>query len=123
VTTDGGAGNIFGDILSDAAAMLTGSIGMLPSAATGLDGPGLFEPVHGSAPDIAGQDKANPFAQVLSVSMMLKYGLGEQACADRIDKAVVACLEKGYRTGDLAGPGEEALGCKAIGEKILAELV
>jgi 3-isopropylmalate dehydrogenase len=79
-------GNLFGDILSDAAAMLTGSIGMLPSASLGADGPGVFEPVHGSAPDIAGQDKANPLAQVLSAAMMLRYALDQPAAAERIER-------------------------------------
>ncbi|MHC5832125.1 MAG: isocitrate/isopropylmalate family dehydrogenase, partial [Nostoc sp.] len=80
-------GNLFGDILSDAAAMLTGSIGMLPSASLGASGPGVFEPVHGSAPDIAGQDKANPLAQVLSAAMMLRYGLDQPKAADHIEQA------------------------------------
>jgi len=115
-------GNIFGDILSDAAAMLTGSIGMLPSASVGADGPGLFEPVHGSAPDIAGQDKANPFAQILSVSMMLRYGLNQPAAADRIEQAVMKVLDGGARTGDIAQSGEKVLGCKAIGELVLKAL-
>ena len=92
-------GNIFGDILSDAASMLTGSIGMLPSAAIGLDGPGLYEPVHGSAPDIAGQDKANPLAQVLSAAMMMRYQFGEEATAAALEKAVNDVLDDGYRTG------------------------
>jgi 3-isopropylmalate dehydrogenase len=87
-------GNLFGDILSDAAAMLTGSIGMLPSASLGADGPGVYEPVHGSAPDIAGQDKANPLAQVLSAAMMLRYGLDQPAAADRIEKAVNTVLDQ-----------------------------
>jgi len=115
-------GNIFGDILSDAAAMLTGSIGMLPSAAVPLNGPGLFEPVHGSAPDIAGEDKANPFAMVLSTSMMLRYGLNEAAAADAIDAAVVKTLDAGVRTVDIAKPGETVVGCQACGEAILANL-
>jgi 3-isopropylmalate dehydrogenase len=116
-------GNIFGDILSDAAAMLTGSIGMLPSAAVGSGKyPGLFEPVHGSAPDIAGTDKANPFAMVLSASMMLRYGLNEPAAADRIEAAVTKTLEQGVRTGDIATAGEEVSGCAATGEAILKNL-
>ena len=86
-------GNLFGDILSDAAAMLTGSIGMLPSASLGASGPGVFEPVHGSAPDIAGEDKANPLAQVLSVAMMLRYGLNEPEAADKIEQAVLEVLD------------------------------
>lgn len=115
-------GNIFGDILSDAAAMLTGSIGMLPSAAVPAEGPGLFEPVHGSAPDIAGQDMANPFAMVLSAAMMLRYGLDEAAAADTIEAAVVKTLDQGIRTGDIAAEGETAVGCKACGEAILKNL-
>lgn len=102
--------------------MLTGSIGMLPSAAVGSDGPGLFEPVHGSAPDIAGKDIANPFAQILSVSMMLKYGLNEPAAAERIEAAVMKTLDQGVRTSDIAQPGDTTLGCKAIGEKVLQNL-
>ncbi|WP_013323298.1 3-isopropylmalate dehydrogenase [Gloeothece verrucosa] len=112
-------GNLFGDILSDAAAMLTGSIGMLPSASLGSDGPGLFEPVHGSAPDIAGLDKANPLAQVLSAAMMLKYGLNEPEAADQIEQAVLAVLEKGYRTGDIMSEGMTLVGCKGMGEVLI----
>jgi 3-isopropylmalate dehydrogenase len=115
-------GNLFGDILSDAAAMLTGSIGMLPSASLGESGPGVFEPVHGSAPDIAGQDKANPIAQVLSAAMMLKYGLDEPEAADRIEKAVMQVLDQGYRTGDIMSAGMKAVGCQAMGEALLAAL-
>jgi 3-isopropylmalate dehydrogenase len=95
--------NLFGDILSDEAAMLTGSLGMLPSASLGEKGPGLFEPVHGSAPDIAGTGKANPLATLLSVAMMLRYGLGMNEEADRLEKAVDAALSEGLRTPDLAG--------------------
>ncbi|MGF1497633.1 MAG: isocitrate/isopropylmalate family dehydrogenase, partial [Elainellaceae cyanobacterium] len=115
-------GNLFGDILSDAAAMLTGSIGMLPSASLGADGPGVFEPVHGSAPDIAGQDKANPMAQVLSAAMMLRYGLNEPEAADRIEAAVEVVLNQGDRTGDIMSPGMNLLGCKAMGEALLNAL-
>jgi isocitrate/isopropylmalate dehydrogenase len=97
--------NIFGDILSDEASMITGSIGMLPSASLGESGPGLFEPIHGSAPDIAGQDKANPLATVLSVAMLLKYGLGEENAAKRIEAAVLDTLSRGYRTGDIYSAG------------------
>jgi 3-isopropylmalate dehydrogenase len=113
-------GNLFGDILSDAAAMLTGSIGMLPSASLGASGPGVFEPVHGSAPDIAGQDKANPLAQVLSAAMMLRYGLNQPQAADRIEQAVATVLAQGYRTGDIFSPGKKAVGCQGMGEAILA---
>lgn len=115
-------GNLFGDILSDAAAMLTGSIGMLPSASLGESGPGVYEPVHGSAPDIAGQDKANPLAQVLSVAMMLRYGLGQPNAADRIEQAVLTVLDRGYRTGDIMSEGMKAVGCKAMGEALQTAL-
>jgi 3-isopropylmalate dehydrogenase len=111
-------GNLFGDILSDAAAMLTGSIGMLPSASLGESGPGVFEPVHGSAPDIAGQDKANPLAQVLSAAMMLRYGLDQPAAAEQIEQAVMTVLDRGYRTGDIMSAGMKAVGCKAMGEAL-----
>ena len=112
-------GNLFGDILSDAAAMLTGSIGMLPSASLGLEKPGLFEPVHGSAPDIAGEDKANPLAQVLSAAMMLRYGLNEPKAATKLEKAVLEALAQGYRTGDIMSDGMKAVGCKGMGEVLL----
>ncbi len=115
-------GNLFGDILSDAAAMLTGSIGMLPSASLGANGPGVFEPVHGSAPDIAGQDKANPLAQILSAAMMLRYGLNQPQAADKIEQAVTKVLDKGYRTGDIMSEGKEQLGCRAIGEALIKVL-
>lgn len=115
-------GNLFGDILSDAAAMLTGSIGMLPSASLGSDRPGLFEPVHGSAPDIAGEDKANPLAQVLSAAMMLRYGLNEPEAADKIEQAVLKVLDLGYRTGDIMSEGCQAVGCKAMGFALLKVL-
>lgn len=115
-------GNLFGDILSDEAAMLTGSIGMLPSASLGASGPGVFEPVHGSAPDIAGQNKANPIAQVLSAAMMLRYGLDEPEAADRIEQAVMAVLDAGYRTGDILSPGMKAVGCQEMGEVLLEAL-
>jgi 3-isopropylmalate dehydrogenase len=115
-------GNLFGDILSDAAAMLTGSIGMLPSASLAADGTGVFEPVHGSAPDIAGQDKANPLAQVLSVAMMLRYGLDQPAAATEIETVVNQALDQGYRTGDIMSPGMKAVGCKQMGE-VLIELI
>ncbi|NEQ35460.1 MAG: 3-isopropylmalate dehydrogenase [Okeania sp. SIO3I5] len=115
-------GNLFGDILSDAAAMLTGSIGMLPSASLGASGPGVFEPVHGSAPDIAGEDKANPLAQVLSVAMMLRYALEQPVAAEKIEKAVLQVLEKGYRTGDIMSEGMKLVGCKEVGEVLLKVL-
>jgi 3-isopropylmalate dehydrogenase len=115
-------GNLFGDILSDEAAMLTGSIGMLPSASLGSQGPGLFEPVHGSAPDIAGQDKANPMAMVLSAAMMLRTGLKQASAADALEAAVDQVLAKGFRTGDLMAEGCTSLGCKAMGEELLKAL-
>jgi len=115
-------GNLFGDILSDEAAMLTGSIGMLPSASLSASGPGLFEPVHGSAPDIAGQDKANPIAQVLSAAMMLKYGLNQPAASDRIEQAVLKVLDDGKRTGDIMSEGMTAVGCKGMGEALIQTL-
>lgn len=115
-------GNLFGDILSDAAAMLTGSIGMLPSASLGSSGPGVFEPVHGSAPDIAGQDKANPIAQVLSAAMMLRYGLNQPQAADKIENAVLQVLDQGYRTGDIMSEGMTLVGCRAMGDALLQAL-
>jgi 3-isopropylmalate dehydrogenase len=115
-------GNLFGDILSDAAAMLTGSIGMLPSASLGNKAPGVFEPVHGSAPDIAGQDKANPLAQVLSAAMMLRYGLNQPDAADRIEQAVQHVLDKGDRTGDIMSEKMNCLGCRAMGDALIKAL-
>lgn len=115
-------GNLFGDILSDAAAMLTGSIGMLPSASMGSSGPGVFEPVHGSAPDIAGQDKANPLAQVLSAAMMLRYGLNQPEAAEKIEQAVLRVLDRGDRTGDIMSEGKNLLGCRAMGDALIQAL-
>ncbi len=114
--------NLFGDILSDEAAMLTGSIGMLPSASLGEDSPGLFEPVHGSAPDIAGQDKANPIAMVLSAAMMLKIGLQEIDAANNIENSVNKVLNSGYRTLDIMGKGSKQLGCREMGEQLIKAL-
>lgn len=114
--------NLFGDILSDEAAMLSGSIGMLPSASLGSSGPGLFEPIHGSAPDIAGQDKANPMAMVLSAAMMLRVGLQQDAAATALETAVDQVLAAGYRTGDLMSEGCTQLGCQAMGEQLLTAL-
>jgi len=102
--------------------MLTGSIGMLPSASLGAEGPGVFEPVHGSAPDIAGQDKANPIAQVLSAAMMLRYGLDEPVAAERLEQSVNTVLDKGDRTGDIMAPGMNLLGCKAMGDALMTAL-
>ena len=115
-------GNLFGDILSDEAAMLTGSIGMLPSASLGADGPGLFEPVHGSAPDIAGQDKANPMAMVLSAAMMLRIGLKEDAAATELERSVDQVLASGFRTGDLMAEGCTPVGCEAMGAELIKAL-
>ena len=113
------AGNLFGDILSDEAAMLTGSIGMLPSAALGPPGaPGLFEPVHGSAPDIAGQGIANPCAAILSLEMALRWSLGRAEAADRVYAGVARALDAGARTRDLGGE----LSCQAMGDAILDQL-
>jgi len=115
--------NLFGDILSDESAMLTGSLGMLPSASLGTDGePGLFEPVHGSAPDIAGQGIANPLATFLSAAMMLRHGFDRADDATRIELAVDAVLDRGLRTPDLAGEGETAAGTDEVTEAMLAEL-
>jgi 3-isopropylmalate dehydrogenase len=114
--------NLFGDILSDEAAMLTGSIGMLPSASLGAEGPGLFEPIHGSAPDIAGQDKANPMAMVLSAAMLLRVGLGQEQAAADLEAAVETTLAAGFRTGDLMAEGCHLLGCQAMGEQLLDAL-
>jgi 3-isopropylmalate dehydrogenase len=114
--------NLFGDILSDAAAMLTGSIGMLPSASLGASGPGVYEPVHGSAPDIARQDKANPLAQVLSAAMMLRYGLNQPVAADRIEQAVIQVLDQGYRTGDIMSEGKTLVGCRQMGDVLIQAL-
>ncbi len=115
--------NMFGDILSDESAMLTGSLGMLPSASLGATGkPGLFEPVHGSAPDIAGQGTANPLATLLSAAMMLRHGLGMEAEANALEAAVDATLERGLRTPDLAGPGEEAVTTSQMTDAVIEAL-
>jgi 3-isopropylmalate dehydrogenase len=115
--------NLFGDILSDEASMITGSIGMLPSASLGSGSIGLYEPIHGSAPDIAGQDKANPIATILSAAMMLRYSLNQAASADLIEGAVKRVLEKGYRTGDIASAGEKAIGTGEMGRLITEEVM
>jgi len=115
-------GNIFGDILSDAASMLSGSIGLLPSASIGKS-VGLYEPIHGSAPDIAGQGIANPLATISSASMMLRYALGEEEAANKIDDAIKKALAKGYRTGDLAAyDAVEVVSCSQMGD-IIAKFV
>ena len=115
-------GNLFGDILSDAAAMLTGSIGMLPSASLNQSGGGMYEPVHGSAPDIAGQDKANPLATILSVGMMLRYSLARPGLADKVEAAVARVLADGLRTADLVEPGGRAAGTREIGDAVIDAL-
>lgn len=115
-------GNMFGDILSDTAAMLTGSIGMLPSASLNQTGAGLYEPVHGSAPDIAGQGIANPLATILSASMMLRYSLNQGAAADAIESAVGKVLDKGLRTADIYTQGFEKVSCEAMGDAVVASL-
>jgi len=114
-------GNLFGDILSDAAAMLTGSIGMLPSASLDAHGGGLYEPIHGSAPDIAGQGLANPLAMILSVAMMLRYTLAEAAAADSIERAVGRVLADGVRCRDIGG-GADAAGTKTMGDAVVRAL-
>lgn len=111
--------NIFGDILSDEASMITGSIGMLPSASLAKGNFGMYEPVHGSAPDIAGQNKANPMATILSVAMMMRYTFGLSKEADDIEAAVKSVLSSGYRTSDIVSPGKEPLGTKEAGDKIV----
>jgi len=116
-------GNLFGDILSDEAAMITGSLGMLPSASLGEGGVGLYEPVHGSAPDIAGEDKANPLAAILSVAMLFEHSLDAVAAAAAVRDAVAAALADGHRTGDLVGnSGVTPVGCREMGDIVLAKL-
>lgn len=115
-------GNIFGDILSDEAAMLTGSIGMLPSASLNASNQGLYEPSHGSAPDIAGQNKANPLATILSAAMLLRYSLGREAEAQRIEKAVATVLEQGLRTADIYSEGTQLVGTSEMGDAVLNAL-
>ncbi|MDD4378039.1 MAG: 3-isopropylmalate dehydrogenase [Eubacteriales bacterium] len=115
-------GNMFGDILSDEASMLTGSIGMLPSASLGSDKKGMYEPVHGSAPDIAGQNKANPIATIISTAMMLRYSFGLQEEAEAIENAVTLVLEEGYRTGDIMSSGMKLVGTREMGQLIVSKL-
>jgi 3-isopropylmalate dehydrogenase len=114
--------NMFGDILSDEASMLTGSIGMLPSASLDASGKGMYEPIHGSAPDIAGKGIANPIATILSVAMMLRYTLDEPALAERIERAVNRVLDAGLRTPDIWSEGTQKVGTEAIGDAIVAAL-
>ena len=115
-------GNMFGDILSDEAAMLTGSIGMLPSASLDSSGKGLYEPSHGSAPDIAGKNLANPLATILSVAMMLRFSLDQAAAADRIEAAVQHVLASGLRTADIWSAGTQKVGTRAMGDAVVAAL-
>ena len=114
--------NLFGDILSDEASMITGSLGMIPSASLGEGTLGLYEPIHGSAPDIAGQNKANPIATILSAAMMLRYSFDMSAEADAVEAAVDKVLEQGYRTGDIMSEGMMLISCSKMGDKI-AEFV
>jgi 3-isopropylmalate dehydrogenase len=115
-------GNIFGDILSDAAAMLTGSIGMLPSASLALNRKGLYEPVHGTAPDIAGKDIANPLAAILSMGMMLRYSFDRPDLADRVHQAVSGVLSEGFRTADIFQPGTRKVGTRDMGDAVVSAL-
>ena len=115
-------GNIFGDILSDEASMLTGSIGMLPSASLDANNKGLYEPCHGSAPDIAGKDVANPLATILSVAMMMRYTFARVDVAQRIETAVRKTLQQGLRTGDIAETGMQKIGCAAMGDAVVKNL-
>ena len=115
-------GNMFGDILSDCAAMLTGSIGMLPSASLDADGKGMYEPIHGSAPDITGQGIANPLATILSVSMMLRYSFDEAELADRIEQSVDQALKSGLRTADIASPKTQTVSTTEMGNAVVAAL-
>ena len=115
-------GNMFGDILSDAAAMLTGSIGMLPSASLDQAGRGMYEPCHGTAPDIAGQGKANPLATILSVAMMLRYTLASPEAADAMEQAVSAVLDQGLRTPDIHSEGTQLASTIEMGEAVVAAL-
>ncbi|AAU91982.1 3-isopropylmalate dehydrogenase [Methylococcus capsulatus str. Bath] len=114
--------NMFGDILSDCAAMLTGSIGMLPSASLAESGKGMYEPIHGSAPDIAGRGIANPIATILSLAMMLRYSFDDAVSAERIGKAVQTALDQGFRTADIASEGTVEVGTAAMGDAIVAAL-
>jgi 3-isopropylmalate dehydrogenase len=116
-------GNMFGDILSDEASMLTGSIGMLPSASLNAQNKGLYEPSHGSAPDIAGKGIANPLATILSAAMMLRFSLGQAAAADRIEQAVKSVLAQGFRTVDIAEAGAKTVGTAVMGDAVVAALV
>jgi 3-isopropylmalate dehydrogenase len=111
--------NLFGDILSDEASMLTGSLGMLPSASLGSGRMGLYEPIHGSAPDIAGQDRANPLATILSAAMLLRHSLERPDAADAIERAVQSVLDAGYRTADIADEGHATIGTREMGRLVV----
>jgi 3-isopropylmalate dehydrogenase len=114
--------NMFGDILTDEASMLAGSMGMLASASLGDDGPGLYEPIHGSAPDIAGQGVANPCGAILSGALLLRHSLAEADAAASIESAVLRCVASGLRTRDIAHPGRESVGTRAFGDAVLHHL-
>jgi 3-isopropylmalate dehydrogenase len=116
-------GNMFGDILSDEASMLTGSIGMLPSASLNSKNFGMYEPIHGSAPDIAGKGVANPLATILSLAMLLRYSLAQPAAADRVEAAVRKVLARGFRTADIAEAGRQTVSTRAMGDAVVAAMV
>jgi 3-isopropylmalate dehydrogenase len=115
-------GNLFGDILSDEASMLAGSIGMLPSASLDASGKGLYEPIHGSAPDIAGRNMANPLATILSLALLFRYSFARDDVAERIERAVQTVLAQGHRTADIVAPGERAIGTREMGDAVAAAL-
>jgi 3-isopropylmalate dehydrogenase len=115
-------GNLFGDILSDQTAMMMGSIGLSPSASLGEGGKGLYEPIHGSAPDIAGKDIANPLGMILSAAMMLRHSFGDEVAAARVEKAVRKVLAGGLRTADVMNEGGRLVGCEAMGDAVAAEI-
>jgi 3-isopropylmalate dehydrogenase len=115
-------GNIFGDILSDAASMLSGSIGMLPSASLDENNKGMYEPIHGSAPDISGKNLANPLATILSVAMMYRYTFADLATADRIESAVKKVIAQGLRTGDIWTEGTQKVSCSEMGDAVVKAL-
>jgi 3-isopropylmalate dehydrogenase len=115
-------GNIFGDILSDEASMLTGSIGMLPSASLDSNNKGMYEPSHGSAPDIAGKNIANPLATILSVAMMFRYTFSDEKNANKIESAVKKALSQGFRTADIYSDGDKKVSCSEMGEAVIAAL-
>jgi 3-isopropylmalate dehydrogenase len=115
-------GNIFGDILSDEASMLTGSIGMLPSASLDSNNKGMYEPSHGSAPDIAGKNIANPLATILSLAMMFRYTFNDEKNANKIESAVKKALSQGFRTADIYSAGDKKVSCSEMGEAVIASL-